>query len=178
MLGPRPVHDDQRFLGPPHAAASSNARRNISPAARQVKRGAWASPRAVSSSRRAIASSMAAAIAAGIVGIGPHGSFAARLVDRRVRGRHDRAPTGHGFQNRDPEALEARRVHGDCGAAVEARELVVRHEAEAAHARAVEQRLLAPPLSPDHGEQKVTSEELMRLEQRLRGSCAAPASPP
>ncbi len=103
----------------------------------------------------------------GIVGVGAHRDIARRLVHRRVRRRHDRRPARHRLDDRHPEALEARRVDGDGGAAVEAGQLLVGDEAEPTHPRVVELRLLAPALAAGDREQDVAAEEPVRLDERL-----------
>ena len=131
------------------------------------KRAACAQPREVSSSRRSMAISIAAAIAAGSLGIGAHGRVAARLVHRLVRRADDRRAAGHGLDHRQPEPLEPRGVREHRGAAVEPRQLVVVHVAEPDDARPVERRLLAPSLRADDRQQQVAAtEQRMRLDER------------
>ena len=97
-------------------------------------------------SRSARARSMAAANAAGSSGSARTAASPARLVQRLVRGDDDGDAARHRLDHGNPEALEARRVRDDGGAAVEARELLVRDEPEPPDPRPVEERLLAPTL--------------------------------
>ncbi len=63
----------------------------------------------------------------GTLGIGAHGRVAAGLIQGLVRRDDARHATGHRLDHRDAEALEARRVHEDGRAAVQAGELGIRH---------------------------------------------------
>ena len=103
-----------------------------------------------------------------IVRVGTHGSLPARLVHRRMRRCDDRCTAGHRLDDRHPEALESRGVRRDRCPSVERRQLGVRDVAQPAHARVVEQRLLAPARAPDDGEQRVAGEHSVGFGERLQ----------
>ena len=115
----------------------------------------------------------------GVVRVGPQGGLAARLVQRRMRGDHRRDAARERLDDRDPEALEARRVGEGRRAAVEPGELLVGDEAEQPHALGL-QRPLLPALEPGERERQLRVPLRAGARRRPRapaGSCAARASP-
>src|SRR5207244_1164437 len=69
----------------------------------------------------------------GALRVGADGRVAARLVERRVRRRHDRRAARGCLEHGYPEALEPRRIDEDGGAAIQARELCVGDVSELDH---------------------------------------------
>ena len=82
------------------------------------------------------------------------GPPAGGLVQGRVGGDDRRRAAGERLDHRDAEALEARRVGEGGGAAIQARELVVRDEAEEADALGCERTVL-PAFEPGEGERQL-----------------------
>ena len=122
---------------------------------------------ATSSSLRSSASRIAARDRLRVLDIGADGRVAARLVERLVRRRRHGHAGRHRLEHGDPEALEARRIDEDGGAAVEARKLVVVDVAEPDDAGPVEARLRPPTRRADDCERELSVEQLVRGEQRL-----------
>ena len=110
--------------------------------------------------------------------VGADGGVAAGLVERRVRRGDDRRAGRHRLGDRHPEALEARRVDDDRGAAVEPRELARRRRGRAGRRRARSSCGCSPqPCAADDGERELgvgeqregldeRAEVLARLERR------------
>src|SRR5581483_3360774 len=70
-----------------------------------------------------------------VLGIDENGRAAGDLLGGAAPRRHDRRPTRHRHEDRDPEPLVQRRVHDAERAAIQARELLVRGEAHVRDAR-------------------------------------------
>ena len=102
-----------------------------------------------------------------ILGVGPQGGDTARLVEGLVRRSDDGRSARHRLDDRDPEALEPRRVRDDRRSAIQTGELGVRDVPEPVDARPVEERLLAPALRSDDGEPEIAPKERLRLDQHL-----------
>src|SRR5581483_117446 len=77
----------------------------------------------------------------------------------------DRDAARHRLDDGDAETLEPRRVRDDGGAAVERCELVVARAPDAHDARLVERRALAPPLCAGDGEEQLTPEQPVRVDE-------------
>ena len=165
-LGAGPVDDDHRLLAESHARLLVRAQEGLpdrAPAeAASVLETGGAKPLAVGSAR-----SIAAAIAAGSSGSARTAASPLASSSDGCDGHDDGAAGRHRLQHRDPEALEARRVDRRRRAAVEARELGVRHEPEPADPVAGELGLLAPALAAGDREQEVAAEQLVGLDERL-----------
>ena len=170
----RDVHSDPQRC---HAGESRYPASTASPHARQVKREACSTPVPRGSVERLLER---IGEVLRVVRIGAQGDVAARLVQRRMRRDHRGNAARQRLDDRDPEALEARRVGEGRRAAVEPRELVVGDEAEQAHALGG-QRLAAP--SPRARRARASAPDGARAGARRRprapaGSCAARASRP
>src|SRR5207253_3008690 len=73
----------------------------------------------------------------------------------------------HRLDHRHPETLEARGIDEDARAAVQARQLAVRREAEAEDSRRMERRLFPPTGGADHRERELgLPKQRMRREER------------
>ena len=163
------------LLRPPHRAPPRTRAGRVSPTARQVNAVACSSPAADEPPAIPERALDRRGDRAGSSGSARTAASAARLVERGMRGGDDRAAAGHRLDDRHPEALEARGIDGDRGAAVETRELVVGDEPEPADPGVVEERLLAPALPrrrPRAGDRRRAGDAPRRASA---GSCAARA---